>query len=129
MPEKEYIAYEGDIYTIEWYYDESEKSQSLDYFMKLRSDMQMKVMYLFKRIGDNGKINDTTKFQNEGDSIYAFKPQPHRFLSFFVKGKRIIVTNAFHKKTEKLPKNEKLKATHCRESYCARVARGTYYEK
>jgi hypothetical protein len=129
MHEKEYIAYEGDIYTIEWYYDESEKSQSFDYFIKLSSDMQMKVMFLFKRIGDNGKINDSTKFRNEDDGIYAFKPQPHRFLSFFVKGKRIIVANAFHKKTDKLPKNEKLKATRCRESYLARVAKGTYYAK
>jgi len=30
-----------------------------------------------------GKIFDITKFRNEGDGIYAFKPQPDRFLSFF----------------------------------------------
>jgi phage-related protein len=58
-------------------------------------------------MGDFGKIYDTTKFTYEGDKIYAFKPQPDRYLSFFTKGKKIIVTNAFWKKTQKMPKNEK----------------------
>jgi len=39
---------------------------------------------LFKRIGDFGKISDKTKFRNEKDGIYAFKPQPDRLLSFFL---------------------------------------------
>jgi hypothetical protein len=58
-------------------------------------------------MGDTGKIRDESKFRNEGDKVYAFKPQPHRFLSFFVEGKKIIVTNAFWKKQDKLPKGEK----------------------
>ncbi len=53
---------------------------------------------LFKRMGDFGIINDKTKFRNEGDKIYAFKSQPNRFLSFFIEGRKIIVTNAFKKK-------------------------------
>ncbi len=52
-------------------------------------------------MGEIGKISDIKKFRNEGDKVYAFKPQPHRFLSFFVQGKKIIVTNAFWKKQDK----------------------------
>lgn len=48
-------------------------------------------------MADFGKINDITKFRNEGDTIFAFKPQPERFLSFFVKDNKIIVTNTFKK--------------------------------
>ena len=44
-------------------------------------------------MGDLGKILDITKFRNEGDGIYAFKPQPDRYLSFFTDNKKIIVTN------------------------------------
>jgi phage-related protein len=129
MNRKDCIAYEGNFYTIEWYVDESGKSQALDYLMELNPEMQKKVFYLIKRIGDNGKINDITKFRNEGDNIYAFKPQPDRFLSFFVKDKTIIITNAFRKKTDKLPENEKTKALKYKDNYLLRVKEGKYYEK
>jgi len=129
MIKKDYIAYRGKIYTIEWYYDESGKSQAYEYLLKLDPDMQKKVFYLFKRMGDNGKINDITKFRNEGDKIYAFKPQPERFLSFFISGKTIIVTNAFRKKSDKLPENEKIKAINNRDSYIRRIKEGKYYEE
>ena len=128
MNRNECIAYQGEVYTIEWYFDESGQSQSLDYLMEMTPDMQKKVFHLFKRIGDYGKINDITKFRNEGDKIYAFKPQPDRFLSFFVQDKTIIITNAFRKKTDKLPENEKLKASKYRENYLKRLNEGTYYE-
>ncbi len=129
MSKKDYIAYKGKIYTIEWYYDESGNSQAYDYLLELDTEMQKKVFYLLKRMGDNGKINDITKFRYEGDKIYAFKPQPERFLSFFVTGKTIIVTNAFRKKSDKLPENEKIKALNYKESYIRRVKEGKYYEE
>ncbi len=97
--------------------------------MNLDALMQQKVFYLFKRLGDFGKISDKTKFRNEGDQIFAFKPKIYRFLSFFVKGKKIIVTNAFQKKSNKLPKDEKRKALECRKDYLKRVKEGSYYEE
>ena len=84
---------------------------------------------LFKRIGDFGKISDITKFRNEGNKIFAFKPQPDRFLSFFYTGKKIIVTNAFCKKSQKLPEKEKLLALKRMNSYDSRVNTGDYYDK
>jgi hypothetical protein len=80
-------------------------------------------------MADFGKINDFTKFRNEGDEIYAFKPKPDRFLCFFFKGNKIIITNAFEKREDKLPKTEKERALQAKESYYKRVLKGEYYEE
>ena len=125
---KEYIAFDGVKYTIEWYFDENGKSMSLDYLESLSDKDQVKLLELIKLIGDRGEIKNKTKFRNEGDKIYAFKPQPHRFLCFFFEGQKIIVTNGFHKKTDKLPKEEKGRSLKMKTDYEARVKRGNYYE-
>ena len=125
----EYIAYKGTAFTIEWYFDEGLESQALTYFENLSPQQQDKLLYLFKRMGDFGKISDITKFRFEEDKIYAFKPQPDRFLCFFYTGKKIIVTNAFYKKTDKLPKSEKLAALKHKDDYELRVKKGEYYEE
>jgi hypothetical protein len=39
-------------------------------------------------MGDFGKIYDKTKFTYEGDKIYAFKPQPDRYLLFLPKARK-----------------------------------------
>ena len=50
-------------------------------------------------------------------TIYAFKPQPDRYLCFFKTGKKIIVTNAFRKKGDKLPAQEKALAIKNMDKY------------
>ena len=126
---KEYVAYEGPCFTIEWFYDKQGVSQALEYFNGLNDAQKRKVLMLFKRIGDFGRISDITKFRNEGDKIFAFKPQPDRFLSFFYTGKKIIVTNAFQKKSQKLPEKEKERAQLAMQNYTERVLKDAYYEK
>jgi len=125
---KEIVAYKGVKFTIEWYFDEKEKSDVLHYFNGLTEALQVKTLALFKRFAEVGEIKDRTKFNFEGDALYAFKPLPHRFLCFFVKGKKVIITNAFLKKTDKLPKNEKERALKRREDYEKRFKKGTYYK-
>jgi phage-related protein len=124
----EYIAYEGNCFTIEWYFDGKDQSSALEYYQSLSDGERIKVLMLFKRMGDVGEIKDKTKFTSEGDKIYAFKPQPHRFLCFFYKGKKIIVTNGFRKKQQKLPKGEKDKALQAHDDYVNKVKAGEYYE-
>lgn len=125
----EYVAYRGGVFTIEWYFDTMGESQALLYFESLSTQQQDKLLYLFKRIGDFGKISDITKFRYEGDKIYAFKPQPDRFLCFFHTAKKIIVTNGFSKKTDKLPKNEKVLALRFKDDFEKRNKDGEYYEE
>lgn len=124
---EEYIAFEGAEFIIEWYFDEKGNSTAWDYFESLDNKKQIKLLELFELIGSVGEIKNKTKFNYEGDKIYTFKPQPHRFLCFFFEGKKIIVTNAFHKKTDKLPQNQKDKALMIKKDYESRIKRGSYY--
>ena len=101
------LIYEGDFYKVEWYFDDKGYSQAYEYFLKSSAVQKRKFLILVKKLADFGIIYDKTKFRNEGDDIYAFKPQPDRYLCFFFTGKKIIVTNAYHKKSDKLPSNEK----------------------
>ena len=111
------VIYVGEKFTLEWYYDKDGKSVAKDFYRETSEQFQRKFLVLVKRMGDFGKIFDITRFRNEGDGIYAFKPQPDRYLSFFTDGKKIIVTNGFTKKTDKLPANEKALAMKYRKDY------------
>ncbi len=126
---REFIAYRGQAFNIEWYYDEQGKSQALEHFKVLSERQQDALLVLLKRMGDTGKIFDITKFRNEGNKIFAFKPQPDRFLCFFFTGRKIVITNGFTKKSQKLPDQEKEKALKAKLSYEQRVKRKLYYEK
>ena len=124
----EIVAYTGEKFTVEWYFDSESECDVLKYFNEMTLLDQVKSLALFKRFSDFGEIRDKTKFNFEGDGIYAFKPKPHRFLCFFVKGKKLIITNGFIKKSDKLPKNEKEKALKRREDYETRCKKNQYYE-
>ena len=123
MINTENIAYAGKEFTIEWYYNQHGKSQAFEYYNALPQQERTQLLYLFKRMGDVGEIKDKTKFNYEGDQIYAFKPQPERYLCFFIEGQKIIVTNAFRKKQQKLPISEKNKALKCKKEYELNLAK------
>ena len=120
MDKNSCVIYSGEKFTLEWYFDKTGKSASYEYFLGSTKEQRRKFLVLAKRMGDSGKIFDKTKFNYEGDGIYAFKPQPDRYLSFFTDGQKIIVTNGFTKKTDKLPKNEKNLAIKYRQDYLER---------
>ncbi len=128
MTTPKHVAYQGHLFAIEWYFDEKGHSQPLDYYNQLDDKQQNKVFELFRRLGEQGEIRNQEKFRHEGDAIYAFKPKPDRFLCFFFTGKKVIVTNAFEKKQNKLPSQEKIKALKYKSDYESRVERGKYYE-
>lgn len=123
----QFIIYQGAHFTIEWYFNQDGSSSVKDYFEALSFDRKRKFYYLIRRMADCGKIQDTTKFRYEGDHIYAFKPQPDRYLCFFIKGSKIIITNAFEKKCDKLPLQEKRKALAYEKDYIQRTSKKTYY--
>lgn len=120
MDRTDCVVYSGQFFTVEWYYDKEGYSQPFEYFLKCDKKQRRKFFMLVHRICDFGRIMDKTKFTNEDDGIYAFKPQPDRYLAFFIKGKKIIITNAFIKKTQKLPQQEKDLALKNKSDYLAR---------
>jgi hypothetical protein len=123
MNEK-FIAFKGIKFTIEWYYDLDENSKVLEYFEKLTKERKKKILRLFELIGTFGKIFNKQKFRYEGDQIYAFKIHPDRFFCFFYDGCKIIITNAYEKKSDKLQVREKEKALTAKEDYIKRLKRG-----
>ncbi len=122
------VAYEGRQFTIEWYFDAKGYSQAREYAYALGHSDLSKLTWLFTALGDAGRIQSEEKFRSEGDKIFVLKPKPHRFLSFFQAGRKIIVTNAFIKKQDKLPPQEKERALRCMKDYEQRVKARTYYE-
>jgi len=129
IKQPEYVAYGGRKFTVEWYHDTAGYSQALDFADSLNDADKRKLAVLLSTLGDMGQIHNKEKFRYEGDKIYAFKPQPHRFLSFFFSDSRVIITNAFTKKQNKLPAGEKARALKCRQDYENRVNAGSYYDK
>jgi len=124
---KKFIAYEGEKFTIEWYLDSNGKSIAREYYENLTTEQQAKLYHLFLMLADTGVIYNIQKFRNEGDKIYAFKPMPDRFLCFFYQGGKVIVTNAFEKKQDKMPIREKERALKLRSDYIKRCVEGDYY--
>lgn len=62
-----------------------------------------------------------------GERFFVFKPQPHRFFCFFVKGRRIFVVSAYQKQSRKAPPREIERAEDLRRQYPARLKEGNYY--
>jgi len=87
---KELVAYTGNRFTLEWYFDERGKSFVLE--------------------------------------IYAFKASTNRFLCFFFDGDKVIITNAYTKKSSKMPAKEKARAVNAKRSYTKRCKEESYYE-
>jgi hypothetical protein len=52
----------GKCFTIEWYVDDKDQSQALNYYKDLTDNERIKILKLFKRMGDAGEIKDKTKF-------------------------------------------------------------------
>ncbi len=126
--DNKFIVYIGEFFTIEWYYNSRKESAVLDYFNELSDKQKEKAMYLFKLIATSGRIRSEEKFRNELDQVYAFKPSPDRFLCFFYKDAKIIVTNAYVKKTDKMPPREKEKALKLKADYEKRCKEKSYYD-
>jgi phage-related protein len=123
MPRNESIVCEGVCFTIEWGIVSNDQCQAKEYYEALDTVDRAKALALFKRMADFGKIFDKTKFIQETQKLYAFKPRPHRFFCFFFKGKRIFIVSAYQKQTEKAPQREIRRAASLRIECLKEIAR------
>ncbi len=127
MDEK-FIAYKGKKLTIEWYYNSRKESEALVYFEELTLDRKKKMGHLLYVLGEMGQIRNKEKFVNEDDQIFAFKPDSDRFLCFFYPGGKVMITNAYEKKSQKMPPREKERALKLKADYIKRCKGGSYYD-
>ena len=131
-PKKEdYIFYQGERFQVEFYFTETGEMPAKEYLEKESSGVQVKLAALVKYIADHGRLFNKTKFRkvDSKDNIFEFKPVDHRFFSFFYEGKKIIITNAYMKKSQKVSKRDLEKAKNMKKTYTARFKGGIYYEK
>ena len=126
--QKDYRAYEDENLTIEWSYKENSDSSVQEYFEELTLMEQKQLVTSFMIFGTTGRLYNTEKFRYEGDRIFVFKVYQYRFFCFLAQSKKIIITNAYRKKEQKISKVEKAKAVRARALYIQRVQEGTYYE-
>ena len=122
MGSSDNLVYMGECFSIEWGETSSHQCQARDYYSALSEQDRAKALALFKRMGDLGKIYDTSKFTHETKKLYCFKPQPNRFFGFFIKGKRIIVVSAYRKKGQKAPARETARAESLMKDWLAQEA-------
>ena len=132
MPKtKEYIFYQGEKFQVEFYFTDAGKLPAKDYLEKSSLKVKIKLATFVKYIADAGEILDTTKFRlvDSKEKLYEFKPLSYRFFNFFFKGGKIIITNAYMKKSQKVDRRELKKAKDIKKDYTQRMKGGTYYEK
>jgi len=129
------LYYQGRLFRIEWYYTAAGDIPALDYYQSLGETDQERLDLMVKYLADNppGTILPKTMYRVEDKArrIYAFKPRDERFFNFSAEGGRIIITNAYHKHSQKMSRAdlEHLEtAAKRRADYLNRVREGTYYE-
>lgn len=132
IPKKEdYIFYQGEKFQVEFYFTETGKIPAIEYLDQTSLDVKVKLAALVKYIAEHGKIFDITKFRlvDSQEKIFEFKPVGHRFFNFFYEGRKIIITNGYMKKSQKVSRKDLERARKIKRDYIYRVTGGSYYGK
>lgn len=105
-----------------------------EYYTDLNESEQRRFFTVIKTIADApvGTIFPKTIYniEDKGHAVYAVKPSQHRFFSFMTNDRKLILTNAYRKHSQKMTKIDKevLKtAIRFKSDYAERIKRGTYY--
>lgn len=130
-PKEQYIVYQGQKFQVEFYFTAVGKIPAKEYLEELSLDIKVKLVALVKYMAENGKLFDKTKFRmvDATEKIYEFKPLSYRFFTFFCEGRRIIITNGYIKKTQKVSSRDLERAINIKRDYICRVKGGSYYGK
>jgi hypothetical protein len=123
LAKSELIVCGGSFFVILWGLASNGRCQARNYYESLEVADRARALALFKRMADIGKIYDKTKFNKETEKLYVFKPQPHRFFCFFMKGRKIFIVSAYHKQGDKAPLQEIARAENLRMECLKRLAR------
>ncbi len=128
--QENYVFYQGNKFQVEFYFTEDGEMPAKEYFNSADHQVRVKLSSLVEYIAEEGRLFDKTKFRlvNKKEKIYEFKPMTERFFNFFSDGGKIIITNAYHKKGQKVDKRELVRAINLRKDYEFRVKGGDYYE-
>lgn len=127
--EEDFVLYRGRVFQVEFYFTEKGQLPAREYFDASDRPIQVKLLALVKYMAENGRLFDQTKFRmvDKKERIYEFKPMTERFFNFFYEGRKIIITNAYRKKGQKVDSRALDKAINLKKDYELRVEGGGYY--
>jgi len=104
-----------------YYEDENSKSEVLDYINSLKETEQSKIFSWITILEENGPNLPRPYSDLLEDGIHELRikvtGKQVRILYFFCYKEFIILTNKFEKKSDKVPKNEILKAKEIRKRF------------
>lgn len=92
------------------------------FFVKQRDKVKEKIIWTFDLIEELERVPETyLKHIEQTDGLYEIRVQSgsdiFRIFCFFDKGKLVVLANGFHKKTQKTPKQEIVKALIIKKEY------------
>jgi len=127
---EEYVFYRGEKFQVEFYFTDQGTLPAKEYFDGADRQVKIKLLALVKYMAEEGRLFDEGKFRivDKQEKIYEFKPLAERFFNFFYEGRKIILTNAYRKKGQKVDKRALIKAISLKKDYELRVKGGIYYE-
>jgi len=130
LRQEDYVFYQGEKFQVEFFFTEKGELPAKEYFDSSELQVKIKLLALVKHIAEEGRLFDETKFRlvDKKEKIYEFKPMAERFFNFFYEGKKIIITNAYRKKRQKVDPRELTRAINLKRDYEWRVKGGVYYE-
>ena len=126
---------EGPYFTVEWYCTENGRMPALEYYQEMPEIDQHKLKLLVEYMANNPYSTrlpmSKYRIEDRDNKIFAFKPRAERFFNFTAEGATLIITNAYHKHSQQMSRQdlEELRiAVRYRQDYLRRVREGTYYE-
>ena len=103
------MAARGSWGTVEWATAANGQEPGLAFFATLDVADQGKVIALFQRLAETGRISNIEKFKNLGEKglgLFEFKSFQIRFIGDFRPGKRFMVALGLRKKKDDLDRSD-----------------------
>ena len=128
-----HLVFIGDHFQVEFYYDDKKHIPIWETYEDLTESEKVDFFARVKKIANSkpGTIHPKTVLNIEvkEEKIFALKFGNNRFCTFFTKGKKIIITNGYIKKSQKNTKTIKAeleKAKKFKSDYESRVKNNQY---
>jgi hypothetical protein len=132
---EEILIHGGRYFSAEWYRTAGGRMPAMEYYSALSEIDQDRFDDMIRYLCDlkPGRLLPKSMYRVEDriNKIYALKPRDARFFNFTTFDAKIIVTNAYHKHSQQMAKNDRVEleiAVRYRRDYERRVREETYYE-